>query len=134
MIAMMVTKGTNMIAMIMTMGTQYDCNLSSESDHIWLQSLSKGAKYDCNVGNHRGITSLWFLDRPREKKFSMIAVIFGPFWKTLKSCMVRLGIEIAFILGPHFDHRCNHIWSSLLERLQSYVVHPYIYYINGIWK
>ena len=29
-------------------------------------------------------------------------------------------MKIAFIFGPNFDHHCNHIWSSLFSRLQSY--------------
>ena len=41
---------SNKIAMMMTMGTKYECNLYKNGDYIWLQSLSKRTKYDCNVG------------------------------------------------------------------------------------
>ena len=46
-------------------------------------------------------------------KFSMFAVIFGPLWKRLHSYIVRFIIKIAFILGPHCDHHCSHIWIKI---------------------
>ena len=134
-----------MIAIIFTMGTKYDCNLDHENDHLWLQSWSRkwpnmiamimtkwtqyeynlyktGTMYDCNVGIRPEVTWLWFLDESHENKFSIIAIIFGPFWKILQSYMVRYGVEIAFILGPHYRHHRNYTWSLLRSRLQSYLV------------
>ena len=43
-------------------------------------------------------------------------------FRLLQSYMVWFRVEIAFILGPHGDNHCNHIWSPLLSRLQSYLV------------
>ena len=46
----------NMLAILVTKGTKYACNIKSKTDHLCLQSLSIGTTYACNVENHLGVT------------------------------------------------------------------------------
>ena len=66
----------NMDAISISKTTKYTCNLKSEKDHIFLQSLSIRTKYACNVEN---------LPRAIENNILMIASILN---------------EIASIYGP----------------------------------
>ena len=83
----------------------YSGSASKELDHLWLQQFlwwgpnmiailsrkglnmiaipSKGTIFDCNVENLPRVTWLWFLDKSRENKVSIIAIIYGPFRKRL---------------------------------------------------
>ena len=130
-----------MIAINLMMRTKYDCNENYNGDQIWLQSWSqkgpnmnaisvlKGTRYDCNliqkapnmIAMSKIVVTIIF-GRISRKEISIIAAIFGPFSKRLQSYLVRIEVEIAFILGPHRDHHCNHISSLLLSRLQLYLV------------
>ena len=107
-------KNPNMNAILIIKRTKYDCNYSSESDYIWLQCLSKKTWYE----NHESE----FFSHSHVILRRNIAIIFGPFWKTLQSYIVRFRSEIALILGdflikiaiilsPHNNCHCNHIWS-----------------------
>ena len=112
-----------MIAILIKKGIKYDCNANSESDRIWLQSLSKLTKYDCYVVSHCRVTWLRFLNESRENKFSIITVIFGPFWKRLQSYMVRFKIDFAIIFGPRRKYDCNHLYGPFQEN-----------YCNHMWS
>ena len=122
-----------MIATLVRKGTKYDCNLNSESDHIWLESLLIRTKYDCNVENCPRVTLLWFLNESRENKFSIIAIIFGPFSKRLQSYMVRFELVITNIFGPFCGQGCNHIWSKSYFWFQIIYGPLYKNYCNNKW-
>ena len=108
--------------------------LKFEMDHICLQSLSKGTKYACNVRNCSRVTLLWFLDEPRENKFSMIASIFGPCHENYCNYLWSIPIQITFyqntlhsqldrphsttrpLLGPSTFHGPSILDRSILDR------------------
>ena len=80
-----------MIAMLITKGTKYDCNLGHEADPIWLQAWSqkgldmiamlvkKGTKYDCNhfQKGPNMIAMSKFVLESRDYDF-WVAIIIGP--------------------------------------------------------
>ena len=109
-------------SILFTKGTKYNCNHKSKKDHIWLQSFRIRTKYDCNPRNRARVTWLWFLNESLQNKISIMAVIFDPYLNGLQSYMVRFGFLIAIIFCPFRDQHCNHIWSLLRSRLQSYLV------------
>ena len=100
MLAMKLTIGPNILAILVKKGTQYACNIETGP---W-------------------VTWLWFLDESRENKFSMIASLFGPLWKRLQAYMFRFGCDIASIFSPLGNWYCIHIRSFLLSTLQAYLV------------
>ena len=59
----------------------------------------------------------------RFNKETIIAIIFGPFWKRLQSYIVRFGTEFAIVFGPLCDEACIHIRSLSSTSLQSNLVH-----------
>ena len=115
-----------MIAIKNTVRTKYGCNHKSKAEHIWFQSVSIRTKHDSKVESWPGVTWLWFLNESHENKFSIIAIIFGPYLKELQSYMVRFELVIAIIFSPYCDEDCNHIWSPSSKILQSWVVQLYI--------
>ena len=91
--------GPNMIAITVTLRTKYNCNLGQKSD-------------DCN-NDHNG-DQIWL--QPR--KSSLSHVIMTWLWTNLVKTMYRR-LQSYLVL---FEKNCNHIWSILGLRLQSYLV------------
>ena len=92
-----------MIAIMIKMRTLYDCNLNSESDHIWLQSLP-GKVYQLGPNMN-----------------AMSKIVLGSrdydFWTNLVKINFRL-LQSYLV----FFEDCNHIWSDSELTLQSYLV------------
>ena len=102
--------------------TKYDCNPGFQTDHMCLQSFRIWTLYDCNRQNRPEPKWLLFLDASCEKKFSMIAIILGPYWERLQTHMVRLKTGIAIIFSHFWNLDWNYIRSPLWSLLQLYLV------------
>ena len=113
--------GPNMIAILITNGTKYDCNDNHNGDHIWLQSVPIKTKKTAIMftwlkHEFRDCNHIWSL-------MERIAIIYGvncdncihiwfSLWSRLQSYLVpRITIDAA-IFGPLHKNYCNHIWSS----------------------
>ena len=86
MIAILVEKELNMIAMTNPRRTIYDCNLGNRARDTWS----------------------WLLVKSRKNKISIIAIISSPYLKGLQSYLVRSKLLIAIIYGPYHEKYCNH--------------------------
>ena len=103
-----------MIAIIFTTRTKYDCKVYFESDHIWLQSLSKGTKYDCNHGKFVFARfAQKSLSRDSRTNFD-IAIVYGPFF-----------IKIAIIFGPNHKNYCYYMWCNPIYLLEFTVLYTW---------
>ena len=103
-----------MIAMSIPNRTIYDCNLSQLGPNM-IAMIDNLLSRDSSK-NHSHVT----LGRISILQSYLVPIgkdcnhIWSDSVLTLQSYLVPLVMKIAFILGPHFDHHCNHIWSSLL--------------------
>ena len=87
-----------MVAIIFVSETKYDCNDYHDEDIIKMQSLLRIGPYMIAIIQN-------FFSRDSFKNDSHLTL--GRI-ATLQSYMVRFGVVIAFILGPHRDNHCNH--------------------------
>ena len=76
-----------MIAIFMIKGIKYNCNLSAESDYLWLQCLSKRTKYDCN---HQKFVFAIKKSSDSCMKFDMLSLLCSYIiyhWKSWANCL-----------------------------------------------
>ena len=96
-------------------GPNYACNLKSESDYIWLQSLSRGTKYACN---HQNFVFARFV-----QKIIVRMRLWDNFWhckhiwSLLKNIASISGFN-RFFIASIFCHKnyCNHMWPSPIQK------------------
>ena len=115
---------------IITKGAKYDCNVYTESDHIWLPSFPIGTKYDYNdrkfaraldlFKNHTHVT----LGRiPILQSYSVpIGKDCNHMWSDselgLHLYWATFLANIAIIFFPVRYEDCNNIWSLASKLLQ----------------
>ena len=94
--------GSNMLAILVTKGTKYDCNDDKNGDLIWMQSQFQKGLYLLAISINRDqmclqIAIIWSLSKE---------IIFF-----LQFASMIVSFEIVSISGPRFYHHCELIKS-----------------------
>ena len=123
MLAMKKRLEPNMLAIYVIKATQYACNLKSQTDHMYLQSLWTGIKYECNYPKFVLVRFGQKLQTGESRTISEIAMISGPYLNGFQSYIARFSFVLAIIFDAFCDQDCEDIL-SLSKKMQPYIVHP----------